>query len=73
MFPSLNGPPYFNVGSCVHPRCITGIEIKDGLIGLVKWFVNTRDDGGLFIDRKELEEPRKLQDFFPVNAKTIPA
>ena len=33
---------YYNTGSCVHPRCITGIEITPGKDGrpaftLVKW------------------------------------
>jgi len=35
-------PAYYNTGSCVHPRCITGIEITAGLdqqadIKLIKW------------------------------------
>jgi membrane protein DedA with SNARE-associated domain/UDP-2,3-diacylglucosamine pyrophosphatase LpxH len=32
--------PYFNTGCCVNPGYITGIEIQNGLISLVKWFVN---------------------------------
>lgn len=37
---------YFNSGSCVHPRCITGIELIDDetkgwTIALVKWHVTT--------------------------------
>jgi hypothetical protein len=33
---------YYNTGSCVHPRCITGIEITPGKDGqpaftLIKW------------------------------------
>ncbi len=38
VFPDPGDVPYFNDGSCVHPRCITGIEIKSGSIELVKWF-----------------------------------
>ncbi len=50
-------PYYFNLGSCVHPRCITGIEIEGNLIRLVKWFTNVNEeDGRLFIDRKVLEK-----------------
>ena len=30
------GPYYFNTGSCVHPRCITGIEIDGGY--LFSWY-----------------------------------
>jgi predicted phosphodiesterase len=40
--------PYFNAGSCIHPRAITGIEIQQGTIALVKWWLNTKrevDDG----------------------------
>lgn len=53
-------PYYFNVGSCVHPRCITGIEIENGDIRLVKWFIDVKNDGTLFVNRKVLEE-KKLQ------------
>ena len=67
VFPVPGKPPYFNTGSCVHPRCIVGIEINNGLITLVKWYVNVKqsnDGGTLFINRKELVKPIRLQDFF---------
>lgn len=65
VFPPPGETPYFNVGSCVHPRCITGIEIENGLLVLVKWFINANEsDGTLCIDREEKVEPSKLQDFF---------
>jgi UDP-2,3-diacylglucosamine pyrophosphatase LpxH len=40
---------YYNTGSCVHPRCITGIEITPGKEGkpsltLVKWGYAARQD-----------------------------
>ncbi|MHB8064660.1 MAG: metallophosphoesterase family protein [Ruminiclostridium sp.] len=38
-FPEVGQTPYFNDGSCVHPRCITAIEISEGNICLVKWSV----------------------------------
>jgi len=63
LFPEVGEPPYFNDGSAVHPRCITGIEIADGLITLVKWSVQTKDDGTLFIGREVLAGPRKLSDY----------
>jgi len=47
-------PPYFNCGSCVHPRYITALEIVNGEISLVKWGVETRDDGTLFIGKTTL-------------------
>lgn len=65
MFPEVGQTPYFNDGSCVHPRCITAIEISEGNISLVKWSVKVRDDEGtLFIDRDVLAGPRKLNDYF---------
>lgn len=64
MFPEVGEPPYFNDGSSVHPRCITAIEIDFGNIKLVKWYINTRADGTLYIDRKVLAGPRKLKDYF---------
>lgn len=62
-FPEVGEPQYFNDGSSVHPRCITGIEITDGNIILVKWDVKTKDDGTLFIGREILAGPRKLKDY----------
>lgn len=64
MFPELGQPLYFNSGSCVHPRCITAIEITDGNISLVKWNVKTRIDGTLFVRREVLAGPRQLTDYF---------
>jgi len=66
-FAKAGKPQYFNDGSCVHLRCITGIEIADGNIALVKWSVKTKDDGTLFIGRDVLEGPNKLKDYFDVN------
>lgn len=64
MFPKPGDVPYFNDGSCVHPRCITGIEIEYGKISLIKWSVETKDDGSLYIDRKILEGPKEIELFF---------
>lgn len=64
MFPNIGAPLYFNDGSCVHPRGITGIEIAEGNMTLVKWSVKTRDDGTLYIGREAIAGPRKLEDYF---------
>ena len=63
--PKVNESPYCNTGSCVHPRCITGIEIEKGEITLIKWFidVNSKIGGTLFVNKTILGEPRRLQDF----------
>lgn len=68
MFPEVSETPYFNDGSCVHPRCITAIEIAEGYIMLVKWNVATKVNGTLFIKRKVLAGPRKLNDYFALRS-----
>jgi len=62
-FPEPGDIPLFNDGSCVHPRSITGIEIENGLISLIKWQIATKDDGTLQIVRILLEGPQKLADY----------
>lgn len=49
--------PYFNTGSCVHPSCITCIEVQNRRITLVKWTMQTRPDLSLYVAREELEVP----------------
>lgn len=62
-FPEPGQTPFFNDGSCVHPRSITGIEIEEGQISLIKWQIATKDDGTLQIVRILLEGPQKLIDY----------
>lgn len=55
---------YFNTGSCVHPRAITGIEIQDGTIALVKWeMAPRRADGVLHIERQTLVGPVPIANY----------
>lgn len=62
-FPEPGDIPYFNDGSCVHPRSITGIEIEEGNISLIKWQIDTNEEGMLQIVRVLLEGPQKLSDY----------
>ena len=62
-FPEPGDIAFFNDGSCVHPRSITGIEIENGTISLIKWQIATADDGTLKIVRILLEGPTKLIDY----------
>ena len=62
-FPKPGDIAYFNDGSCVHPRSITGIEIEYGKISLIKWQISTKEDGTLQIVKTILEGPQKLMDF----------
>lgn len=51
---------YYNSGSCVHPRCITCLEIERRNITLVKWTLNTRPDRSLYVAREVLAGPMPL-------------
>ncbi len=62
-FPEPGDIPFFNDGSCVHPRSITGIELEKGKISLIKWQIATKDDGTLQIVRVLLEGPQKLSSY----------
>ena len=48
---------YLNAGSCIHPRCITGIEVTNMQLTLVKWAIATHPDRTLYVQRKELAGP----------------
>lgn len=54
---------YFNDGSCVHPRCITGLEITNGSIALIKWATMIRPDNSLYVGREVLEGPIRILDY----------
>ena len=64
-FPEPGDVAYFNDGSCVHPRSITGLEIENGAISLIKWHISTSENGTLQVIRTLLEGPQKL-----INYKT---
>ena len=62
-FPEPGDIAFFNDGSCVHPRSITGLEIEAGAISLIKWQIATKEDGTLQIVRVLLEGPCDLKDY----------
>lgn len=66
-FPEPGDIPFFNDGSCVHPRSITGIEIEKGQISLIKWHIATREDGILQIVRTLLEGPQRIGEYILKN------
>lgn len=55
---------YLNDGSCVHPRCITAMEIEGGRVTLVKWSVMVRYGRQLSVEREVLEGPMELEAYF---------
>lgn len=60
VFPKPGSCPYFNDGSCVHPQCITSLEIEGSNISLVRWSISTTQNCVLFISREVLNGPEKL-------------
>lgn len=63
VFPQPGEVPYFNDGSCIHPRCITGIEIMNGSLSLVKWAIMIRPDRSLYVGREVLEGPVRIEEY----------
>ena len=57
-------PAYFNGGTSVHPRCITGLEIEAGWITLVKWCIEPNKDGALYVVRQPLVHAREIASIF---------
>ena len=54
---------YFNDGSCIHPGCLTGIEIENNQISLIKWSVCTGKNQNLYVCRHVLEGPQNLEKY----------
>jgi len=56
---------YYNTGSCVHPRCITCIEIEQGRMALVKWSMSARADSTLYVAREQIAQAALLSSLTP--------
>ena len=69
VFPKPGEALYFNDGCCVHPRHITGIEIINGAISLVKWAIMTKPDRTLYVGREILDGPVRISDYITGVAK----
>lgn len=55
---------YLNDGSCVHPSCITAMEIQNGALTLVKWSVTVLPDRRLAVVREVLEGPHAWEGYW---------
>lgn len=64
VMPEVGEHLYLNDGCCTKHKYITGIEICDGNISLVKWSIKPKEDRTLFVDREILRGPFKLKDYF---------
>lgn len=60
-FPGEGDEPYFNTGSCIFPRNITGLEIENGQISLIDWRIRPDEDGKLCITRRVMQGPEPLE------------
>jgi UDP-2,3-diacylglucosamine pyrophosphatase LpxH len=63
VFPEPGKGYYFNDGSCVHPRCVTALEIEQGGISLVKWSSKVREDNVVYIGRDVLAGPARIENY----------
>lgn len=64
VYPKPGSGLYFNDGSCVHPRSITGIEINNRRIALVKWSVSSNEELNLYVERQIIAGPDCIDDFY---------
>jgi len=62
-FPKKGKAPYFNIGSCVHPRWITCIEIVNGKIALIRWHIVPNKKGHLVVTRDVQKGFKHLEQF----------
>ena len=60
-FPREGEPAYFNTGCCIHPRGITCLEIRQGMVSLVSWRTHTKEDGTMFINRTIIQGPEPIE------------
>lgn len=70
MFSLPGEPPYFNDGCCVHSHSISGIEISNGEISLIKWSTKSNEQGILFAGKDILAGPEKLTNYFNIISGT---
>ena len=61
---------YFNTDSCVHPRWISGLEIENGAITLVRWLIRPDQKGLLRVWREIMDGPQELDSFYSGSSGT---
>lgn len=62
-YPKNNDLPYFNMGCCIYPSHITGIEIIEDSIQMVIWNVIANQEGYLEVVRKIIRGPQPISKF----------
>lgn len=71
VFPKPGETLYFNDGCCVNPRHITGIEIINGSISLIKWTIKTKPDRTLYVGKDILDGPVRISDYIQKKVKAV--
>ena len=67
LFPPEPDGSYYNTGSSVHTRYITGLELADETLTLIKWEVAAKEDGTLYIKKETLSPGRPIREIFAGN------
>lgn len=62
-FPKDDELPYFNTGSGTYPTIVTGIEISEGNIQVIRWKTEPDAQGFLKVTRAVLRGPKPIKDF----------
>lgn len=62
-YPKKEDLPYFNVGCCIYPGSITGVEIVGENIMMIRWRIVPNDYGVLRIVREVLRGPEPIAMF----------
>lgn len=62
-YPKNKDLPYFNTGCCVYPTIITGIEITEGKVQLVRWETKVNKNGVLTIEKDTMRGPEPIEEF----------
>ncbi|TJX12944.1 serine/threonine protein phosphatase [Tissierella creatinini] len=62
-FPREGELPYFNTGCCIYPTIITGIEISEGCVQIVRWKTVVTDHGYHKVDRMVLRGPERIEKY----------
>lgn len=65
LFPKPGKGTYFNAGSCIHPDGITCIEIKCGMISLVKWSYKLKNNS-IIIGKSIIEQKMNLKEYYKI-------
>lgn len=62
-FPRNGDLPYFNTGCCIYPTTITGIEIVEDKVQIIRWKIRPNREGILKAKREVIRGPKLISEF----------